>query len=77
MPADSDTLSQQIAQMQTQLAFQEHAIGSLDQALAKQQQQILLLRRQLELLHERQRDAYAVAHGDGVAPPVDEKPPHY
>jgi SlyX protein len=77
MPADSDTLAQQIAQMQTQLAFQEDAIGSLDQALANQQQEILLLRRQLELLHERQRDAYSSAHGDAPAPPVDEKPPHY
>ena len=77
MPADIDTLAQQIAQMQTQLAFQEDAIGSLDQALAKQQQEMLLLRRQLELLHERQRDAYAGPHGDAPAPPADEKPPHY
>lgn len=77
MPADRDTLAQQIAQMQTQLAFQEDAIGNLDQALANQQQEILLLRRQLELLHERQRDAYSSAHGDALAPPSDEKPPHY
>lgn len=72
MPADIDALSQQIAQMQTQLAFQEDSINGLDKALALQQQELLLLRRQLELLHERQRDT----HGE-VAPPSDDKPPHY
>jgi SlyX protein len=71
MPADIDSLAQQIAQMQTQLAFQEDSISSLDKALALQQQELLLLRRQLELLNERQRDV----HGD--AAPADDKPPHY
>jgi SlyX protein len=71
MPADIDSLAQQIAQMQTQLAFQEDSISSLDKALALQQQELLLLRRQLELLNERQRDV------PGDAAPADDKPPHY
>lgn len=75
MPADIDTLAQQVMDMQSQLAFQEDAISSLDKALASQQQEILLLRRQLELLHERQREAVAET---GASPmPADEKPPHY
>jgi len=74
MSADIDTLARQIMDMQSQLAFQEDAIGSLDRALALQQQELLLLRRQLELLHERQRETHAAA----VAPePADDKPPHY
>jgi SlyX protein len=80
MIANIDTLALQITQLQTQLAFQEDAIGSLDKALATQQQELLLLRRQLELLHERQRDADVNAHGnahfDAESPPHD-KPPHY
>jgi SlyX protein len=75
MPADIDTLAQQIAQLQTQLAFQEDTISSLDNALARQQQEILLLRRQIELLHARQRDTQEAA-GAPVAP-ASEKPPHY
>lgn len=81
MPADTDTLAQQIAQLQTQLAFQEDAIGGLDRALALQQQELLVLRRQIALLHERQRDAlsdaHGDAHGDAGTQSLHEKPPHY
>ncbi len=75
MPADIDTLKQHIMEMQSQLAFQEDAISSLDEALARQQQELMLLRRQLELLHERQLDPHSEA-GPASAP-VEEKPPHY
>jgi SlyX protein len=81
MTVDIDTLALQITQLQTQLAFQEDAIGSLDKALAAQQQELLLVRRQLEILHERQRDSYGNTHGnahdDAGSPPADDKPPHY
>jgi SlyX protein len=77
MSADVDTLQQQMMEMQSQLAFQEDALRSLDEALSQQQQEILLLRRQLELLRQRQQEH--VVHSDaGLADvPLDEKPPHY
>jgi SlyX protein len=77
MSADVDTLKQQMMDMQSQLAFQEDALRSLDEAVAQQQQEILLLRRQLELLRQRQQE-HAVHNDAGLAGvPLDEKPPHY
>lgn len=75
MSADLETLKQQVVDLQAQLAFQEDAISGLDAALAQQQQEILLLRRQLELLNERLQEQ---VHGaeQGVAD-GSEKPPHY
>ena len=68
---------QQVAALQSQLAFQEDAVSSLDAALAQQQQEVLVLRRQLELLKQRQDEHAArvdAGEGDFVA---SEKPPHY
>ena len=77
MPVDNDTLKQQMVQMQSQLAFQEDMVRSLDEALSQQQQEILSLRRQLELLGQRLQDN-AAQHETGLAAtPADEKPPHY
>ena len=73
MSAEVDTLKQQVLELQNQFAFQEDAVRSLDEALAQQQQEILLLKRQLELLRQRQQEQAA----QGLAPPADEKPPHY
>ena len=47
-------LREEVAKLQAQLAFQEDAVASLDTALAQQQKDILTLRRQVALLHERQ-----------------------
>jgi SlyX protein len=77
MSADVDTLKHQMEAMQSQLAFQEDALRSLDEALARQQQEILLLRRQLELMCQRDQE-HAAHHDTGLASvPLDEKPPHY
>ncbi len=79
MSADIESLKQQVIELQAQLAFQEDTISGLDAALAQQQQEILLLRRQLELLNERVEEQ-ARAAAEGIAPgAVDEheKPPHY
>lgn len=75
MPADLDTMQRHMMEMQSQLAFQEDAISSLDQALAQQQQQLLELRRQVELLNECQ----LALHNDAgpATNPTAEKPPHY
>ncbi len=64
-----------LVEVQTQLAHQEDTVRALNEALAEQQHEILLLRRQLQLLKQRQDE-----QGDGGqagAQPSQEKPPHY
>ena len=77
MSADIDTLKQQMMELQSQLAFQEDALGSLDEALALQQQEILVLRRQVELLRLRQQEQQSNSEAGMASAPLDEKPPHY
>lgn len=77
MSVEIDTLKQQMLELQSQCAFQEDALRGLDEALAQQQQEILLLRRQLELLCQRDQE-HAAHHDTGQASvTLDEKPPHY
>ena len=76
MTVDHEALAQQVVELQSQLAFQEDALRSLDEAVAQQQQEILLLGRQLELLLKRQQEQAAQEAGM-AAMPFDEKPPHY
>lgn len=79
MQREIDDLRLQMAEVQSQLAFQEDTVQALNDALALQQQEILLLRRQLELIKQRQ-DEQAVEAGlqtGQPGSPVDEKPPHY
>jgi SlyX protein len=75
MTADVETLKQQVEDLQSRLAFQEDAISSLDGALSQQQREILLLRRQLELLNERLQEQAGEQAERSAGP--DEKPPHY
>lgn len=66
---------EQLVELQSQLAFHEDTVASLNEAMAAQQQEILLLRQQLTLLKLRQEEAQAqIEQGAG---PVDEIPPHY
>lgn len=75
MSAEVDLLREQVVELQSQLAFQEDAISGLDAALARQQQEIMLLRRQLELLHQR---LWARAEEPASTTDAPEaKPPHY
>ena len=77
MPADIDTLKKQILELQSQLAFQEDAVQSLDRALAQQQDEILVMRRQLELLHQGQLQQAADNDAGPDGNPANELPPHY
>jgi SlyX protein len=73
-------LRQQLAELQSQVAFQDDAMHALDEAIATQQQETLLLRRQLELLKQRQDEMAAGQVGGEDSPatdPATEKPPHY
>jgi SlyX protein len=74
--ADANELQRQLTELQSQLAFQEHTVQSLNEALAAQQQEIIVLRRQLELL-KRGQDEQQRRLQDIAPVPVDEKPPHY
>lgn len=66
---------QLLVDMQTQLAYQEDMMRELNAAMAAQQQEIIQLRRQLQLLKQRQDEQAPL---DPAQPsPVDEKPPHY
>lgn len=69
-----EELQQQLVDVQTQLAYQEDTVRQLNQALAAQQQEILVLRRQMQLLKQRQDEQ---THAGGITAPADEKPPHY
>ncbi len=69
-----EELQQQLVDVQTQLAYQEDTVRQLNQALAAQQQEILVLRRQMQLLKQRQDEQ---GHAGGTNAPLDEKPPHY
>lgn len=68
-----DHVQQQLVEVQSQLAFQEDTVRQLHEAMALQQQEILLLRRQIELLKQRQ-DEQAAGPAPGA---VDQQPPHY
>ena len=62
-----------IARLEEQIAFQEDAIQKLDDALADQQQQLLVVGRQLELIVENLRKLET-----GQMPLADDEiPPHY
>ncbi len=76
MGDDTEELLRQLADVQSQLAFQEDTVSALNEAVARQQQEILVLRRQLELLKQR-LDEQTAQGVPGAAVAEEEKPPHY
>lgn len=69
-----ETLSKRIDELESQLAFQDELIESLNSTVARQDREFLGLKHQLGRLSDRLKeigDAYA-----GEAP-QDETPPHY
>lgn len=75
-PVDDDPSTTDIADLQAELAFQSDSVRRLNDALATQQQDILMLQRQVELLGEQLR---ALRENDdrGEGAAMLEKPPHY
>lgn len=69
-------LRKQLDELQSQVAFQDDALQTLQLALANQQQDLLTLRRQLTLLKQRQ-DEQAQQAEEGASTPPRETPPHY
>ncbi|MFK7831092.1 MAG: SlyX family protein [Congregibacter sp.] len=63
--------------LQAELAFQAETVDNLNEALARQQQDLLEMRRQLAVVAQQLKSLRESAAGDGPAASVDEKPPHY
>lgn len=74
--ADLEKLAGDLVELQSQVAFQEDMMSSLNEALTEQQREVLLLRRQVGLLKQRLEEQ--ALSSDPAAPPVGhERPPHY
>ena len=67
-------MTEELIELQMQLAFQEQTIAELNAALTDQQQQIDLLRLELKFLKEK---FGALEDKVEVGPQQDERPPHY
>ena len=69
-----DTLVKRVEELESQAAFQDELHESLNTIVARQDGEILQLRRQLVLLNERIKEFGEAVPGAG---PQDETPPHY
>ena len=69
-----ETLIKRIEELESQTAFQDELFESLNATVAKQDGEIVELRRQFVLLNERIKDFEGSVPGGG---PQDETPPHY
>lgn len=69
-----ESLARRVEKLESQLAFQDELHDSLNAVVAKQDSEIIELKRQLILLSERIKE-----FGDAIpgAGPQDETPPHY
>ena len=67
-----EKLSERIDALEAKLMFQEDTIEVLNTTITMQWQQIDALKRQLNLLNERLREAEASS-----SQPKNERPPHY
>ena len=69
-----ESLVKRVEEVESQLAFQDELIDSLNGTVAKQDGEILELKRQFSLLSERLKEIGDASPG---AAPQDETPPHY
>ena len=67
-------MTEELIELQTQLAFQEQTIAELNSALTDQQQQINILRLEILLLKEK---FGTLEEKLDEEVPQDERPPHY
>ena len=69
-----ETLARRIEELESQAAFQDELHESLNATVARQDREILELKRQFSLLSERLKEIGDASPG---AAPQDETPPHY
>jgi SlyX protein len=67
-------MSEELIELQTQLAFQEHTIAELNDVVTAQQKQLDLLRLELKMLRDKLGDIELRVE---TGPQGQEKPPHY
>lgn len=70
----TESLTRRVEELESQLAFLDALIESLNGTVARQDREIIELKRQSNLLSERLKEIGDVAPG---AAPQDETPPHY
>jgi len=67
-------MNDQIIELETRIAYQDHLIGELNEVVTRQQQQIDRIEQQLDRLQR----ALKHSGGSGLARPDEEvPPPHY
>ncbi len=69
-----ETLGKRIDELESQVAFQDEIIDSLNSTVAKQDRELLELKHQLSRLSERIKEIGDASPGEA---PQDETPPHY
>jgi len=69
-----ETICKRIDELESQLAFQDELIESLNSTVARQDREFLGLKHQLGRLSERLKDIGDASPGETVQ---DETPPHY
>ena len=74
MNETTDSLAKRIEELESQAAFQDEHHESLNAIVARQDGEILALKRQFGILSERLKD---IGDGAGGAQQQDETPPHY
>ncbi|MBR9907179.1 MAG: SlyX family protein [Gammaproteobacteria bacterium] len=73
---DQDDLMQRIADLESQLAFQEDTIETLNQLVTQQAREFQTLQRKMQVLGEKFQQIND-RQGDTPSNPADEVPPHY
>lgn len=70
------TDAEQIADLQTRLAFQEDALQEMSNQMALQAQELQMARQQIQLLNQKLNELFNQLDQRAAAP-ADERPPHY
>ncbi|WP_290910621.1 SlyX family protein [Halomonas sp.] len=75
----SGALAERLEALESRIAYQEHWLDTLDEAVAAQERRLTRLERINDLMQEKLRDQQrALQESDAAAPgPADEVPPHY
>jgi SlyX protein len=68
---------EQLIDLQSRIAFQEDSLIALNDVIARQQQEIDVLERELRLHRDKLVEILDWQATRGAAEPTDEKPPHY
>ena len=74
MSQSIETLGKRIDELESQVAFQDEIIESLNSTVAKQDREFLELKHQLSRLSERIKE---IGDSSSDEAPQDETPPHY